>query len=65
MEIDVIQNKIFDEIFITISPFIIGGANAMTFVHGKGFDKIIKSPRLRLNTIKKLENHLVLHYTKV
>lgn len=60
-----IQNKMFDEIFITISPFIIGGTDAITFVQGKGFDKIIKSPRLRLNSIKKLENHLVLHYTKV
>jgi len=60
-----IQNKMFDEIFITISPFIIGGTDAVTFVQGKGFDKIIKSPQLRLNSIKKLENHLVLHYTKV
>lgn len=60
-----IQNKMFDEIFITISPFIIGGTDAITFVQGKGFDKIIKSPQLRLNSIKKLENHLVLHYTKV
>ncbi|EGG41754.1 deaminase-reductase domain-containing protein [Candidatus Nitrosarchaeum limnium SFB1] len=60
-----IQNKMFDEIFITISPFIIGGTDAVTFVQGKGFDKIIKSPKLRLNSIKKLENYLVLHYTKV
>jgi len=60
-----IQNNLFDEILITITPFIIGGTEAITFVQGKGFDKIIKSPRLRLNTIKKLENYLVLHYTKV
>ncbi|TAK24448.1 MAG: 2,5-diamino-6-(ribosylamino)-4(3H)-pyrimidinone 5'-phosphate reductase [Nitrosarchaeum sp.] len=60
-----IQNNLFDEILITITPFIIGGINAITFVQGQGFDKIIKSPRLRLNTIKRLENYLVLHYTKV
>ena len=60
-----IQNNLFDEIFITIAPFIIGGIDAITFVQGRGFDKIIKSPRLRLNTIKRLENYLVLHYTKV
>jgi 2,5-diamino-6-(ribosylamino)-4(3H)-pyrimidinone 5'-phosphate reductase len=60
-----IQNNLFDEILITIAPFIVGGTEAITFVQGKGFDKIIKSPRLRLNTIKKLENYLVLHYTKV
>ncbi|NJK77628.1 MAG: 2,5-diamino-6-(ribosylamino)-4(3H)-pyrimidinone 5'-phosphate reductase [Nanoarchaeota archaeon] len=60
-----IQNNLFDEILITVAPFIIGGTDAITFVQGKGFDKIIKSPRLRLNAIKKLENYLVLHYTKV
>lgn len=60
-----IQNNLFDEILITITPFIIGGIDAITFVQGQGFDKIIKSPRLRLNTIKRLENYLVLHYTKV
>ena len=60
-----IQNNLFDEVLITIAPFIIGGTDAITFVQGKGFDKIIESPRLRLNTIKRLENYLVLHYTKV
>jgi len=60
-----IQNNLFDEILITITPVIIGGIDAITFVQGQGFDKIIKSPRLRLNTIKRLENYLVLHYTKV
>ena len=60
-----IQNNLFDEVLITIAPFIIGGTDAITFVQGRGFDKIVKSPRLRLNTIKRLENHLVLHYTKV
>lgn len=60
-----IHNDLFDEILIAISPFIIGGIDAITFVQGKGFDKIKKSPRLRLNTIKKLENYLILHYVKV
>lgn len=60
-----IQNNLFDEILVTIAPFIIGGTDAITFVQGRGFDKIIKSPRLRLNIIKRLENYLVLRYTKV
>jgi 2,5-diamino-6-(ribosylamino)-4(3H)-pyrimidinone 5'-phosphate reductase len=60
-----IQNNLFDEILITIAPFIIGGTDAIPFVQGKGFDKIIKSPSLKLNTIKKLENYLILHYSKV
>lgn len=60
-----IKNNLFDEIIITVAPFLIGGTNAISFVQGKGFDKILKSPRLRLNAIKRLENYLVLHYTKV
>ncbi|MGI0056061.1 MAG: 2,5-diamino-6-(ribosylamino)-4(3H)-pyrimidinone 5'-phosphate reductase [Nitrosarchaeum sp.] len=60
-----IKNNLFDEILITIAPFIIGGTEAITFVQGRGFDKIIKSPKLRLNAIKRLENYLVLHYKKV
>ncbi|MEK6866451.1 MAG: 2,5-diamino-6-(ribosylamino)-4(3H)-pyrimidinone 5'-phosphate reductase, partial [Thermoproteota archaeon] len=54
-----IHSNLFDEILITITPFIIGGTDAITFVQGRGFDKIVKSPRLRLNTIKRLENYLV------
>ena len=60
-----IKNDLFDEILITIAPLIIGGIDAIAFVQGKGFDKITKSTKLKLNTIKRLENYLVLHYTKV
>lgn len=60
-----IKDNLFDEILITVSPFIIGGIDAISFVEGKGFEKITKSPKLKLNSIKKLENHVVLHYMKV
>jgi len=60
-----IRNGLFDEILITVSPFVIGGTNAISFVEGKGFAKITKSPKLKLKSIKRLENHLLLHYIKV
>jgi 2,5-diamino-6-(ribosylamino)-4(3H)-pyrimidinone 5'-phosphate reductase len=60
-----IRNGLFDEILITVSPFVIGGSNAVSFVEGKGFAKITKSPKLKLKSIKRLENHLLLHYIKV
>lgn len=60
-----IRNGLFDEILITVSPFIIGGRDSVSFVEGKGFEKIIKSPKLKLKSVKKLENHILLHYTKV
>ncbi|MDH3191556.1 MAG: 2,5-diamino-6-(ribosylamino)-4(3H)-pyrimidinone 5'-phosphate reductase [Nitrosopumilus sp.] len=59
-----IKNCLFDEILITISPFIIGGTEAITFVQGKGFEKINQSPKLKLKSVKRLENHLFLHYIK-
>ncbi len=60
-----IKNNLVDEFFITVTPFILGGKDAITLVQGVGFDKITKSCKLRLNGIKRLENDLVLHYTKL
>ena len=60
-----VKHNIFDELIITISPFLIGGKNAISFVQGDGFDKISKSPNLQLKSIKRLKNHLVLNYLKV
>jgi 2,5-diamino-6-(ribosylamino)-4(3H)-pyrimidinone 5'-phosphate reductase len=60
-----IKQNIFDELIVTLSPFLIGGNNAISLVGGQGFDKISKSPNLRLKSVKRLKNHLVLHYAKV
>ena len=60
-----IKQNLFDELIITLSPYLIGGNNAISFVQGDGFDKISKSSNLRLKSIKRLKNHLVLNYAKV
>jgi 2,5-diamino-6-(ribosylamino)-4(3H)-pyrimidinone 5'-phosphate reductase len=60
-----IKQNIFDELIITISPFVIGGNESVSFVQGNGFDKISKSPNLHLKSVKRLKNHLVLNYRKV
>lgn len=60
-----IKNNLVDEFFITITPFILGGENAISLVQGEGFDKITKSHKLRLNRIKRLENDLFLCYSKL
>ena len=60
-----IKQNIFDELIVTLSPFLIGGNDAISLVEGRGFDKIPKSPNLRLKSVKRLKNHLVLHYVKV
>ena len=60
-----IKNNLFDKLIITISPFLIGGSNSVSFVQGDGFRKISNSPNLRLKSFKRLKNHLVLCYVKV
>jgi len=60
-----VKNNLFDELIVTISPFLIGGDNAVSFIQGRGFGKISKSPKLRLKSTKRLKNHLVLNYEKV
>ncbi|MCV0430944.1 2,5-diamino-6-(ribosylamino)-4(3H)-pyrimidinone 5'-phosphate reductase [Nitrosopumilus sp.] len=60
-----IKQDLFDEIIITLSPFVIGGNNAVSLVQGEGFDIISKSPNLRLKSMKRLKNHIVLNYLKV
>ena len=60
-----IKNDIFDEMIITISPFVIGGNDAISLVGGRGFGKIVNSPNLHIKSIKRLKNHLVLSYVKV
>ena len=59
-----IKNNIFNELIVTLSPYLIGG-NSTSFVEGTGFAKIINSPNLKLKSIKRLKNYLVLNYLKV
>ncbi|WP_299291828.1 2,5-diamino-6-(ribosylamino)-4(3H)-pyrimidinone 5'-phosphate reductase [Nitrosopumilus sp.] len=60
-----IKNNLIDELFITISPYIIGGSESISLVEGKGFSKVLGSPKLSLKSIRRLKNHLVLHYVKL
>ena len=60
-----IKNNLVDEFIITVTPFILGGKNAISLVQGEGFDKIAKSQKLRLNGFKRLGNDLVLYYSKL
>ena len=60
-----IKNDLFNELIITLSPFLIGGNDAISFVEGKGFAKISNSPNLKLKSVKRLKNYVVLNYVKV
>jgi len=60
-----IKNNLVDEFFITLTPFILGGKNAISLVQGEGFENISESSNLRLKRIRRQENELVLNYTKL
>jgi 2,5-diamino-6-(ribosylamino)-4(3H)-pyrimidinone 5'-phosphate reductase len=60
-----IKNNLFDELVITLSPFLIGSKESISFIHGQGFRKISDSPNLSIKSITRLKNHLVLNYVKV
>ncbi|MGH1521576.1 MAG: 2,5-diamino-6-(ribosylamino)-4(3H)-pyrimidinone 5'-phosphate reductase [Nitrosopumilus sp.] len=60
-----IHKNLFDELIITLSPFLVGGVDAVSFIQGKGFRKISNSPNLKLKSVQRLKNHLVLSYVRV
>lgn len=59
-----VNQNLFDEIIVTITPFLVGGKDAVSIIEGKGFSKIAKSRKLKLEKILHLENEVVLYYTK-
>ena len=60
-----VKNNLFDEMILTVCPFLIGGKESTPFINGTGFSKITESPSLCLKSARRLENHLVLHYIKM
>jgi len=57
------KDGLVDEIIVTLTPFILGGKNAISLIEGDGFGKISKSCSLKLKNIHRLKNELVLRYT--
>lgn len=57
-----INHGLVDEVIVTVTPFIVGGKNAITLVDGKGFPLINKARKLKLKKSFTIENEIVLHY---
>jgi len=60
-----IKQNLYDEIIVTITPFLLGGKNAITLVQGIGFSIIDKSSKLKLKKIIHQKNEIVLQYSKL
>lgn len=59
-----IKAGLFDELYLAVSPLIVGGTRAVSLVEGRGFKTVKSSARLRLDSVERLDDHLVLHYTR-
>ena len=57
-----VKENLTDEMIITITPYFVGGATAATLVDGDGFPTIAKSTKLKLKSIRRMNNEIVLHY---
>jgi len=60
-----IKEGLFDEILLTITPYLIGGNESINLIEGLGFQNISKSPKLRLKSVHRLKNDIVLNYVKM
>ena len=60
-----VKNNLFDELIVTLSPFLVGGTSSTSLISGSGFSKILDSPKIHLKSIRRLKNHLVLSYARV
>lgn len=56
-----LKADLIDEFWLTVCPFIFGGANAPTPVDGEGFS-FQTSPRLELLSVERVEEEIFLHY---
>ena len=60
---ELVRRRLFDEIVVTVSPYVLGGGcDATSLVDGRGFLRLCDSPRLRLRSARRLGDHIVLWY---
>lgn len=56
-----LESDLIDELWLTICPVILGGANAPTPADGQGFGSQL-APRLQLLEVKTIDQEVFLHY---
>lgn len=60
-----LNENLVDEVIITLTPFLVGGKDAITLVQGNGFSTIANSKKLRLKQVARQGDELVLKYLKL
>lgn len=59
-----IRKRLADRIIIAVSPFVLGGGKkeSVSLVGGAGFSRLSCSPEMRLESVRRLGNHVILSY---
>ena len=57
-----LEADIVDEVILTVSPHMVGGDTSM--IRGKGLDRISESPKMRLKSVTRQGDEVVLHYVR-
>ncbi|MCP8304106.1 MAG: 2,5-diamino-6-(ribosylamino)-4(3H)-pyrimidinone 5'-phosphate reductase [archaeon] len=57
-----VSQNLFDELHVTICPFIIGGRDSVTLVEGDGVARIDEGVRVKLYEVKRFGDEVVLTY---
>ena len=60
-----LRQNLIDEIHLTITPYLIGGRDSVSLIGGAGFSRISNSPKFGLKKVRRLEDELILQYTKL
>ena len=56
------KERLVDELVITITPYVLGGDDSVSFVEGVGFKEVFLSNALKLKNVKKMKNEIILRY---
>jgi 2,5-diamino-6-(ribosylamino)-4(3H)-pyrimidinone 5'-phosphate reductase len=57
-----VRQGFIDELIVTVTPYLVGGKDAITLVEGDGFSDITNSIKLKLQKIMRQDNEIVLRY---
>ena len=57
-----LEADVVDEVVLTVSPHMVGGDTSM--IRGKGLDRISESPKMRLKSVTRQGDEVVLHYVR-
>ena len=59
-----VRRGLFDRVIVAVSPHILGGGSAASLADGAGFSRVSDSPAMRLASVRRLGDHVVLTYER-